>query len=160
MLWSKTKCGKVKRRFPTGFLTFSGSMDCENRRRHDQQHLEAWSSCWSFEIPEVTRQSSGWGFHHKLLSGTQSLARPRRSGWSGLKVAEGLINGWSLHSGRKWRAEEIFCVQVIPFDEWPDEFFPTNCWGVVYIMSQFVRNKLIQVKIWICYNRVVKIAGW
>ena len=53
------------------------------------------------------------------------------------------------YSGRKWRAEEIFCVKVIPFDEWPDEFFPTNCWGVVYIMSQFVRNKLIQVKIWI-----------
>ena len=48
----------------------------------------------------------------------------------------------------KWRAEEMFPVQVIPFDEWPDEFFPTNCWGVVYIMSQFVRNKLIQVKIW------------
>ena len=42
----------------------------------------------------------------------------------------------------------MFLVQVIPFDEWPDEFFPTNCWGVVYIMSQFVRNKLIQVKIW------------
>ena len=36
--------------------------------------------------------------------------------------------------------------QVIPFDEWPDEFFPTNCWGVVYIMSQYVRNKLIQVE--------------
>jgi len=34
---------------------------------------------------------------------------------------------------------------VIPFDEWPDEFFPTNCWGVVYIMSQYVRNKLLQV---------------
>ena len=35
---------------------------------------------------------------------------------------------------------------MIPFDEWPDEFFPTNCWGVVYIMSQYVRNKLIQVE--------------
>ena len=56
--------------------------------------------------------------------------------------------------------EETFRVQVIPFDEWPDEFFPTNCWGVVYIMSQFVRNKLIQVKIWIRDHRVVKIAGW
>ena len=36
--------------------------------------------------------------------------------------------------------------QVIPFEEWPDEFFPTNCWGVVYIMSDFVRNKLLKVK--------------
>ena len=35
--------------------------------------------------------------------------------------------------------------QVIPFEEWPDEFFPTNCWGVVYIMSDFVRNKLLKV---------------
>jgi len=34
---------------------------------------------------------------------------------------------------------------VIPYDEWPDEFFPTNCWGVVYIMSHLVRNKLLQV---------------
>ena len=35
--------------------------------------------------------------------------------------------------------------QVIPFEEWPDEFFPTNCWGVVYIMSSVVRNKLLKV---------------
>ena len=35
---------------------------------------------------------------------------------------------------------------VIPYDEWPDEYFPTNCWGVVYIMSEFVRNKLLKVK--------------
>ena len=35
------------------FSNSSGSMDCENRRRHDQQYLETWSSCWSFEIPEV-----------------------------------------------------------------------------------------------------------
>ena len=34
---------------------------------------------------------------------------------------------------------------VIPYDEWPDEYFPTNCWGVVYIMSEFVRNKLLKV---------------
>lgn len=34
---------------------------------------------------------------------------------------------------------------VIPFEEWPDEFFPTNCWGVVYIMSSAVRNKLLKV---------------
>ena len=34
---------------------------------------------------------------------------------------------------------------MIPYDEWPDEFFPTNCWGVVYIMSHLVRNKLLQV---------------
>jgi len=33
---------------------------------------------------------------------------------------------------------------VIPFEEWPDEFFPTNCWGVVYIMSAAVRNKLLK----------------
>ena len=84
--------------------------------------------------------------YHKLFPGTQSLAPPKRNGWLGLKVAEGLINGWGLYSGIKWRLEEI--SKVIPFDEWPDEFFPTNCWGVVYIMSQFVRNKLIQVKIW------------
>ena len=40
----------------------------------------------------------------------------------------------------------VICpLQVIPYDEWPDEFFPTNCWGVVYIMSHLVRNKLLQV---------------
>ena len=37
------------------FSNSSGSMDCENRRRHDQQYLETWSSCWSFEIPEVMK---------------------------------------------------------------------------------------------------------
>ena len=47
MLWSKTKCGKVNTytHVKIGFPTFSGSLDCENRRRHDQQHLEAWCSC-------------------------------------------------------------------------------------------------------------------
>jgi hypothetical protein len=34
---------------------------------------------------------------------------------------------------------------VIPFDEWPGEYFPTNCWGVVYIMSSLVRDKLLKV---------------
>ena len=60
----------------------------------------------------------------------------------------GRIDKWvTFPSFSQLKAKEIFPVQVIPFDEWPDEFFPTNCWGVVYIMSQFVRNKLIQVKI-------------
>ena len=54
-------------------------------------------------------------------------------------------------AGRKDKVNNVtvinyFYLQVIPFDEWPDEFFPTNCWGVVYIMSQFVRNKLLQVR--------------
>ena len=34
---------------------------------------------------------------------------------------------------------------MIPYEEWPDEYFPTNCWGVVYIMSKHVRNKLLKV---------------
>jgi hypothetical protein len=38
-----------------------------------------------------------------------------------------------------------FVIQVIPFEEWQDEYFPTNCWGVVYIMSSEVRDNLIQV---------------
>jgi hypothetical protein len=36
-------------------------------------------------------------------------------------------------------------AQVIPFEEWQDEYFPTNCWGVVYIMSSEVRDNLIKV---------------
>ena len=37
MLWSKTKCGKVSKHMcmPKSFLSFTGSVDCENRRRHD-----------------------------------------------------------------------------------------------------------------------------
>jgi hypothetical protein len=38
-----------------------------------------------------------------------------------------------------------FVAQVIPFEEWQDEYFPTNCWGVVYIMSSEVRDNLIKV---------------
>jgi len=34
---------------------------------------------------------------------------------------------------------------VIPFDEWADEYFPTNCWGVVYIFSSYVRDKILEV---------------
>ncbi|XP_023322211.1 beta-1,3-galactosyltransferase 2 [Eurytemora carolleeae] len=34
---------------------------------------------------------------------------------------------------------------VIPFDEWDEEYFPTNCWGVVYIFSSHVRDKLLEV---------------
>ena len=48
---------------------------------------------------------------------------------------QNIISAWYLY----------VLLQVIPFDEWPDEFFPTNCWGVVYIMSNFVRNKLLHV---------------
>ena len=59
-------------------------------------------------------------------------------------MEEGLINGRVFLKNTP-NGNTFF--QVIPFDEWPDEFFPTNCWGVVYIMSQFVRNKLIQVEI-------------
>ena len=45
---------------------------------------------------------------------------------------------------------------VIPYDEWPDEFFPTNCWGVVYIMSSLVRNKLLQVRFIILAKRQIR----
>jgi len=33
---------------------------------------------------------------------------------------------------------------VIPYDEWPKEFFPRNCWGVIAIYPDTVRNKLIE----------------
>ena len=39
----------------------------------------------------------------------------------------------------------MMLLQVIPFDEWADEYFPTNCWGVVYIFSSYVRDKILEV---------------
>ena len=93
------------------------------------------------------QESSGWGCRHKLFSGTQSLARLRRNGWSGLKVAEGLTNGWSFNTLRQKMERKHFVCRWFHSTSGPTSSFQrtagalstswASLWGINWYRSEY-----------------------
>ena len=150
MLWSKTKCGKVIQQY-TYIRHYDHSQVPWIVKTDDDMINNIWKLGALVEALKFQR----WSKTNDLVAFcVQALKRAlvRNTITCSTKTERvirtksgGRIDKWVNIFPSERGACQSHKSQVIPFDEWPDEFFPTNCWGVVYIMSQYVRNKLIQV---------------